>query len=306
MTLLPQGSHKAQALLASSAALALLIVGCGQDDAATDDAGNASANSSATPDSSPSDGESPSTSESASPTDPRAVGVYWVGDCERPCLYREFTQLDAGDPVTAAVRTAVEGTPADPDYQSGWPDDTSVAEVTAAADKITVQLEGAGLTKSLPKAQATSAVQQLIYTAQAAYGEGRVPVTISAPDSDTVLGMALQTPAKQQGALRALSHTSVSNPGEGATVGNTLKANGAINAFEANVQWKIRDAEGTVVRKGFTTAEGWQGNRLFPWKFTENISNLPAGDYTLEVSNGDASDGEGLPAHIDTKNFTKK
>ena len=68
---------------------------------------------------------------------------------------------------------------------------------------------------------------------------------------------------------------------------------GLAAAFEANVQWELMQG-GTVVKKGFTTAE--ECCTMAPYSFTVDA---PPGDYTIVVHDEDAS-GEG-PARQDTR-----
>ena len=70
---------------------------------------------------------------------------------------------------------------------------------------------------------------------------------------------------------------------------------GEASAFEATVQWELRQGS-RVVRRGYATAR--ECCTLSPYSFRVEA---PAGDYTLVVHDEDVSDGEGNPVSRDTK-----
>jgi hypothetical protein len=92
-----------------------------------------------------------------------------------------------------------------------------------------------------------------------------------------------------------LASVSIGSPTDGATVHSPFTVEGRAAAFEANVQWELKQGD-TVVRKGFTTAE--ECCTLAPYSFAVDA---PPGTYTLVVHDEDASGGEGLPPAEDTK-----
>ena len=63
--------------------------------------------------------------------------------------------------------------------------------------------------------------------------------------------------------------------------------------------WRVLDEKGKVVKKGFTTAE--EAFIFAAYSFTVK---LPAGTYTLEVSEDDPSGGEGGTPMTDTRTVT--
>jgi hypothetical protein len=248
------------------------------------------------------------------PTDGEPAPVYWVGETARGLgLYREWTPSTGDDLVLFAVTTAVDGTPVDPDYSSGWPEEAEVVAAAASTDtgEITVDLSGdihdrpAGMSAEA----AQIAIDQLVYTAQAAVGEGRLPVrlTLDGGISDQVLGVPTSEPLAEGELFQTLSLVNIDSPAHGAVVtGDTLEVSGVANSFEANVIVKLQRFEGTFVafQQG-VMAEGWMDEKLFPFSESFDISGLEPGQYVLSASTDDPSGGEeGFGADTDTKVIT--
>jgi len=82
---------------------------------------------------------------------------------------------------------------------------------------------------------------------------------------------------------------------EGARLNSGTTIRGMASAYEGDVVWTLRQGS-TVVRRGFTTAE--QCCTLAPFAFT---LDAPAGNYTLSVSDTNASGGEGNAVTTDSK-----
>ena len=120
------------------------------------------------------------------PTTERAVPVYYVGAAAQgDRLFREFQkqQVCAGEEclLEAAARTAVEGAPEDGDYRNPWPAGTGVTSASYDGDVLTIDLSGdrlGELPTGLRGKGGELAVEQLIYSAQAGLGQGRVPVRL--------------------------------------------------------------------------------------------------------------------------------
>lgn len=280
--------------------------GFGSDD--TDDAqpaGSPSQTSEAT-DSTPSDLETtaePSETASAEPT--TAVPVYYIGDGPgQAVLFREFQEL-SGDQVRAAVEAAVVGTPQDPDYRNVWPDGAAVNGVEVSDDLITIDLGGVEVERpeGLAKREAQLAVQQLVFTAQGANGNGRVPVqlTVDGSSADTILGVSTAEPLTAASVLKTLSLMSITAPVEGATVSGKFTATGVNNGFEAWVGYQILK-DGDEVASGFGMAEGAMEDKLFPWEVEVDVTDLEPGEYVLRFHNDDPTGGtEGNGPAEDTR-----
>ncbi len=235
-------------------------------------------------------------------TPPReaALPVYFVGDTGRgPRLFREFHRAAAGDlTLDLAVERALIGNADDPDYGSPWPEGSTHQHAQLSGGVLSVDLSGPVVDRpaGMSAAVAEAALQQLVYTAQAAVQQ-TVPVTflVDGRPARTVLGVPTDRPVPRGAADEVLAPVSVASPAEGATVQSPFTVEGQAAAFEANVQWELKQGD-TVVRRGFTTAE--ECCTLAPYSFTVDA---PAGTYTLVVHDEDPSGGEGLPPAEDTK-----
>ncbi len=260
--------------------------------------------------------DSPSVSEPEEPSDgsnsqadPVTVPVYYVGDTGRgPRLFREFQTLPGSGhvPMTLALNEAVAGTPDDGDYRSDWPVSTTVDPRVRTFDggAITVHLRNSEMNlrerpDNMSPDSASMAVEQLIYTAQAG-PQTRAPVqfTLNGEIADTVLGVPTSEPLDAGDRSEVLAQVWIIEPAEGAQVQSGFEVTGLANAFEANVQWELKQGD-EVVKSGFTTAE--ECCTMAPYSFTVEA---PPGDYTLVVHDSDPSDGEGFPPWRDTKNIT--
>lgn len=282
--------------LAAAAAMALVVGGLGwmlRD------------NDSPTGSPSPGPATSPTGDATGAPLVQRAVPVYYAGQAARGTrLYREFQRREVcetdGCLATASITAALTGPAEDPDYRTLWPQGATVHAVEAGADQIRIDLRGdlhdrpAGMSA----ADAELAVQQLVYSAQAGFGNGRVPVqlVLDGKHTDTVLGVPASEPLAAASELDVLAPVQVSAPADGQTVkAGAVKVEGVAATFEANVVWEILVGGDAVVASGHTTAA--ECCRLAPYSFTVD---LEPGAYTLVVHDTDES-GEGLPVNQDTK-----
>ncbi|MGN6128875.1 MAG: Gmad2 immunoglobulin-like domain-containing protein, partial [Nocardioidaceae bacterium] len=250
---------------------------------------------------------SASASQPATSVSSQTVPVYYVGDTSHgPRLYREFHQVTTGDPLSAALSEAVGTTvdggqskPLDPDYRVPWPAGTTASGSTDG-DTITVDLSGsvhdrpAGMSED----EAKIAVQQLVYTAQAAtQSTAPVQLLLNGQHTDTVLGVPASEPLARGDETDVLAQFWIISPQEGETVTSPVKVSGLAAAFEANVPWELKQGD-RVVKKGFTTAK--ECCTMAPYSFTVQA---PPGDYTLVVHDSDPS-GQGNAPWTDTKDIT--
>lgn len=270
------------------------------------------------PPTSPSSPAPSPTAPSPSPpsaTNSRAVPVYYLGDtAEDAWLYREFHKASCDGPdiclAEEAVEEALTGTPEDADYRSPWPAGTTVnAVLTDGNDLITVDLGPLTLhdrPAGVSQREAELAIEQVVYTAQGAYGKGRLPVQLllDGARSDTVLGVPTSEPLANGPLLDTLAHVNFTAPAEGERIaGDSLMFNGVANSFEANVVVRLLDQAGTVViGPEPVTADGWMGEKLFPFQGVLMLQDVAPGTYLLEASTDDPSGGaEGSGPHRDTK-----
>lgn len=311
----------------ATAAVITAVVMLGGNDPAAERNGDPVAPSSDVSESPTQPTEDPTTDQPTEPTGPTgptttsgtpppatggsAVPVYYVGDTGAgPRLYREFhANPGAEEPVSYAVSEAL-GDPLDRDYRSGWPAGTEATEFGLTPDLLTINLEGdlhdrpSGMTER----EAQIAVEQLIYTAQAAYGQGRVPVQLmlNGGRTDQVLGQPASEPLSNGPVLETNSHIQLSTPNEGDTVSGRLQVSGVASSFEANVVVTLQRWEGThVVFQKPVTAEGWMGDKLFPFQGSFSLAGAAPGQYVLTVSTDDPSGGaEGPGAFTDSRVIT--
>ena len=265
---------------------------------------------------SPTEEPAPTASEepapSASPSEPPpstaafTLPSYFVRDTPQGLrLTREFSTV-AGDvdPQRDAVRIAVLGRALDPDYRSLWPGGSNVGAVSATGDTITVDLLGdlGDRPGDMSQEDAELAIQQVVYSAQAAVGQGRLPVrlTLNGDATDQVLGIATTESLSNEPENDVLALVSISSLSEGETVGDRFTVSGIANSFEATVPWEVRDGD-RVVAQGFATAEGWM-DKLYPWTTRVDVSKLAPGTYTFAAMTDDPSGGaEGAGPTEDTK-----
>lgn len=237
------------------------------------------------------------------------VPVYYVGETSRgPRLYREFHVVKShDDKPQAALVEAMTGSPDDPDYRTDWPGgalvyfgfdgigDDGLISISLTTEEVDLHDRPSGMTEQ----EASLAIEQLIYTAQAAT-QTRAPVQfmLNGGRTDTVLGVPTSEPLAQGQDFDVLAMVWIIEPTEGAKVQSPFKVSGLANAFEANVQWELMQGD-AVVDSGFTTAR--ECCTLAPYSFKVNA---PPGDYTLVVHDSDPSGGEGFAPWQDTKNIT--
>ena len=300
------------AVLATAATIAVIAAvsgGPGTTDADPGFAGSAAPTTAASP---PAD---ETTAAPAPDVTPEVVAAYFVGDTSHgQRLFREFQRSTSQDPLVDALSSAVSGEAADPDYGSPWPSGTEVrdaGEIEPGANASSgvgfVTLSGPDLAdrqSGMTAQQAQLAVDQLVRTFQGTLqSDNTLRFYLSDGDdtapqrSSTLLGVPTRAPVGPQ-SDDALAQVQISTPAQGATVDSPFTVEGRAAAFEANVQWELRQG-GTVVKRGFTTAE--ECCTLSPYSFEVTA---PPGQYTLVVHDEDASGGEGLPPWQDTKDIT--
>lgn len=295
----------------AAAAVVVAVAVAGGDLAGGDDpspaAGDPTPSAVDSPTASASEEPTPSEAPPTAPvTTPVTVPVYYLGEGPRgPVLFREFhaVEVAGGDAALGAAREAVAGSPADPDYRSAWPAGVDVVGVEVRGDVARVDLSAAPARGDLSEREAALAVEQVVYSVQGALQQRlAVQLTVDGRPVAEVLGVPTSEPLAQAPLLQTLSLMSITAPQEGAAVSGTLTAEGVSNGFEANVSWQVLDAGGAVVAEGFTTAEGWMEERLFPWRAEVDLAGVAPGTYTFVARTDDPSGGaEGRGPDEDTR-----
>jgi hypothetical protein len=248
---------------------------------------------------------SPSTTDPTDTTGTTTYAVYYAGENPdgQPVLFREFHRAADSRPTMALALDALQAAPLDPDYstawQAGWLKDAK-ANPNAGVIFVTPSSalpadRPAGMTSD----QARVAVQQVVYTLQAA-SQTRLPVQFirHGIPVDHVLGVSTATPLAKENPLSVLSLMNISDPNEGDEVTGRLTVTGVNNTFEGNVVVYLERGGQRFSQR--STIGGWGPGRLFPWRTTIDLSALAPGRYTLVATDGGNAEGTGH-AWVDTR-----
>lgn len=221
-----------------------------------------------------------------------------------------------------AFRTATTRTPLDPDYASLWRDLPAFAVKSFTAKLFWDGDEGfysvrlaAGTPTHRPRGmsmrEAHLAIQQVVWTLHS-MGGVQAPVRFSvrggAETVTDLLGVPATGPydaylaADYAGVLNAVNILTVENT---ASTDGTIAVSGLAESFEGTVGVQVLGPTGEVVVNDSAQTRGCC-DRLFPWSYTLDASDWPAGAYTLMAFTDDpvgiaqGSDGP----EIDTKTIT--
>jgi hypothetical protein len=163
-------------------------------------------------------------------------------------------------------------------------------EVTGAEIDVVLSTGAKGLSAS----EGRVAVEQLVWTAQAAVGEGNLPVRFTLADGGTSLAGGETTdhtysrPSDDMAVWAILSPVWIDSPSRGESLAaGKVTVTGVASTNEANVQWEVLQG-GKPVASGHTTAEVAAPQR---GKYTFTTTALPAGDYTVKVFETSMKDG---------------
>jgi hypothetical protein len=240
----------------------------------------------------------------AGPTTQLALPAYFVGPVAPSAttfgLYREFVRTSvpanptSAQKAKAAVAVAMSTQPftSTEHYLRPW-SGTSVLTVTVTTSRITVTLSGPGA-GGLSAAQSKLAVQQLVWTAQAAVGKGAIPVKFGISTGATKLFGRYSTaptynrpPASTQ--YEVLAPIWITTPVRGEVFGasTTVVAAGQSCAFEGTTSWQLKKGTATV-RSGVTTASSGCPTRG-TWQVRLGV--LAPGSYTFRMYEVSQADG---------------
>ncbi len=269
-----------------------------------------------TPDSVPSAQSSPATSPkpstsatsdgaAAGATTQVALPAYFVGATSAARdtfgLYREFVQAPvpvnatSAQKARAALAVAMNAktfTASEP-YLEPW-SGTTVTDVQVMPSLITITMSGPGAS-GLTAAQTKLAVQQLVWTAQAAIGQGSPPVKFVIADGSPKLfgtyptAQTYNRPAKDL-QYEVLAPIWITSPVRGQTfpAGTAMSAAGQSCAFEGTTQWQLKNGE-KVVRSGVATASSGCPTRG-TWQVKLGV--LGSGSYTFRMYEGSMQNGQ--------------
>jgi len=247
-----------------------------------------------------------------------ALPAYFVGASsakgDRFGLYREFVNTtvpvgaSAAQKAKAAVEVAMNAQPFtnfEP-YVQPW-SGTTVKDLTVTPSLVTITLSGPGASGFTPE-QTKLAVQELVWTAQAAIGQGTIPVKFVVSDGSTSLFGTYSTaktftrPTKDV-QYEVLAPIWIISPERDHvfTAGQPVVATGESCAFEATTQWQLKKG-GAAVKTGVTTASSGCPTR---GTWTVNLGALAPGSYTFRMFEVSMQDGAGVVAET-SKPFTVK
>lgn len=314
-------------LLAAAAAATLIVASCGKPpitgDAAAASSVDASTDTTMTsetsteseppsPTSEPTETEIETETEAPTvtttpdfddPADMDATYVYFVVETRTGFrLARELRDLpDMGGRLEAAIEAMIQG-PEDPDYLTSWNPATKVLGVEAEYGNLTVNLSAEAKTANVGTAGAAMMMPQLVWTITEAsgYDDGEVTLQIDGQDVSEMWGaVSWDGPVTREAPEEVRMLLQLDRPRHGASVTSPVEISGDAAAFEANVLWRVLDSAGAEVESGFTMTT--EAGVFSPFAFTVD---LRPGEYTVEIIEDDASDGEGGPPFTDTRSFT--
>ena len=247
-----------------------------------------------------------------------ALPAYFVGansgTADKFGLYREFvrTAVPVGattaQKAKAALNVAMNAQPFtnfEP-YVQPW-SGTKVENVTVTPSLITITLSGPGANGFTPE-QTRLAVQELVWTAQAAIGQGTIPVKFVVTAGSPMLFGTYATDTTYNRPAKDLQYQDLApiwilSPVRGQVfpAKAPVVANGESCAFEATTQWQLKKGA-TDVRSGVTTASSGCPIRG-TWQVKLGV--LAPGDYTFRMFEVSMQDGKGVVAET-SKPFTVK
>ena len=229
-----------------------------------------------------------------------SVPVYYVGDTSAgPRLYREFHPIYSDQTrAVAAVQNALRVVAHDRDYYSPWwgAGDPTVGSVRDANGVITVDLltyRNLQPAAGVAAAQARMAVQQVVYTAQAAVRSGDpVRFLVNHRAVQHLFGMPTARPVAAGSAADTLAPVWILAPTEHAKVPRRFTVHGLAVAAGGTVVWELQ-RRGRIVRRG--SAATARSGVVSSYSFTVSA---PPGAYSLVVRDTTPAAGE------DTKDVT--
>ena len=244
-----------------------------------------------------------SADDEASEGEISGVPVYYLVESpDGPRLVREFrTVPDEGDLVTSAVMAMMSVPPNDPDYSSVWQTPSSVT-LTREGDTITVDVPASVFSRGVGAAYEAASYQQLIYTVTAAAAVDGNPassvilLTDGGP-SDGWGHIGTGDAWTRAAQIETLNHTWILAPAEGEIVpaGHvTIRGYGA--SFEGNFVVRV-NGPGVDVTEPTTG----MGMGFGEWEYS---IDLEPGEYTVSAQNSSGKDD--FTPHTDSKTFTVK
>ena len=150
-----------------------------------------------------------------------------------------------------------------------------------SVDGTTATVRLSGPVTQQARSEQSMDVQQLVHTVTAALeGVSRVAIVVD--------GVPLvRDPAGRAPQVEVLGPVWVTDPQQGAEVGQPLRLSGSATVFEATVSWEV-SRDGAVVRSGFATATAGAPERGV-WSAV--VRGLPPGGYVVTAWETSMKDG---------------
>lgn len=218
----------------------------------------------------------------------RAVAVYYQGDTGLGLrLFREFRRVRADDPLTAALTLVFEGTPSDPDYRTGWapvPGTFVGAEVVDDVIRVEIGDPELLIEHDPPVAQNALAIEQVIFTAQAALQE-RLPVQFvhdGEPVSE-LFGRDASEPLPGAPQDEVLAPVSLSDPREGLLVDNdeSVEVRGRGTSASGNVDINVIGVASGASVNAAILKDYLRTDRLTGFSIGLGLADAPPGEYDV-------------------------
>lgn len=249
---------------------------------------------------SPAPTSTPTTQQPTGPGRPgqAALPVYVIGatgsDKGQVALYRRWVSPPAGTGTDAEARVAAAvalslAAPPEPDGAPQPWSGATVRSVDVEPARITVTLASGGQAVGSDRYRQL-ALQEIVWTAQAAVGKGDLPVRVVTADGSQILGRhASGLVAQRDPAWEVLGPIWILSPADNtpAAAAKGWTVTGEASVYEGALEWSI-GWEGDIVRSGRVTAsEGGPGRGTF--RFT--TGPVPPGRYVIRVWAADAESG---------------
>ena len=202
----------------------------------------------------------------------------------------------------AALTEVIEGTPRDPALMTLAPEGTRVLGVSRKDAVIVVDVSDDVDRTGAGSAEEIAFSQQLAHTVTEFDGVRSVRLLVEGERITDLWGhLDWSRPVRPDES--AISPVTITTPHHRQPVAaGTITARGTANVFEATVLLTLRDPDGKVAKRTFTTATCGTGCRG-DWKRTFRNVTKP-GRWTLVAAASDPSDGEGPPPFKTRRVFT--
>jgi hypothetical protein len=233
------------------------------------------------------------------------VKFYFVSDTARG--FKLFSEIQSqlvreGDLNLQVISDLVSGkvTTLDPEYVNLWGGTNTVNSVKINQSVATVDLGEISLNVGAEGEQ--RAIDQIVWTLTEFIPEvTSVAFTVNGEVVESFAGHVDTTATFERViAYEVLNPLQISSINQGAELTSPVTISGQACTFEANVVWKLLQAD-KVVKEGFTTATSGCPDRG-DWSIS--LENLEPGEYAIQVLEYSAEDGSLFA--IDDKKFTIK